>query len=219
MVFGAALAFTALARSVSSAAPQTLDRVVAAVGRTAITASDVRREYALEYFLEHGAAPEAEPDGATRERVRDQLIHQQLLEREAESDGASPWDDARDQPAELAAVRKRFPNAQDFATALRSLGMDERQFTALLVARERSLEIIDEHLRPLVSVEKEAIEQYYRQTFLPEFAKRGAGNPPSLAEVEPQIREILVQQKVNEMLPAWLEGLRASHRVEVYGPA
>lgn len=188
---------------------------MAAVGRVAITASDCEREYRLEYFLEQGKAPQIGPDRTTLERVRDQLINQELLEREASEDAGAP-DTAQSDPEELATVRKKYAGREDFQASLRSLGMDEREFAARLAARERSLKMIDEHLRPLAAVESQDIETYYRQTFLPEFAKHDQGTPPALAEVEQQIREILVQKKINELLPAWLESLRASHRVEVY---
>lgn len=189
---------------------------MAAVGRVAITASDCDEEYRLEYFLEQGRAPQGEPDQATLERVRDQLINQELLEREAVSDGATAPDGARGEPAELTAVRKKYASSEDFRAALRGLGMDESQFAARLAARERSLRVIDQHLRPLATVESQDIENYYRHTFLTEFAKRGEGTAPALAEVEHQIREILVQRKINQTLPSWLASLRASHRVEVY---
>ncbi|MGH9453814.1 MAG: hypothetical protein ACRD2O_07580, partial [Terriglobia bacterium] len=49
--------FCFLTVSGASAQAQTLDRVVAAVGRTAITESDVLQEYRLEKFLDDGRVP------------------------------------------------------------------------------------------------------------------------------------------------------------------
>ena len=60
------------------------------------------------------------------------------------------------------------------------------------------------------------IEAYYRETFLPEYARRGKGAPPALREVESQIREILVQKKIDDELSSWLKELRSTHKVKLH---
>ena len=196
---------------------QALDGVVASVGSVAITRSDVEREYRLERLIEEGQAPKARPDAATFDRVLDRLIDQSLLAQEASAEGLESTTDVRSiAVGRLAGVRKRFSSAGAFDAALRSLGMDEKQLLGLLEKQERTLQMINRRLRPSASPDGTEIEAYYRETFLPEYARRGKGAPPALREVESQIREILVQKKIDDQLSSWLKELRSTHKVKLY---
>ena len=68
---------------------------------------------------------------------------------------------------------------------------------------------VDAHLRPGVQVDSRSVESYYRDKLLPELQARGA-KQVALAEVTPEIREVLAQQKINDLLIAWLHTLRTS---------
>jgi len=199
----------------SNLVAQALDRVVAAVGRLAITQSDVMAEYRLEAFLESGQLPSALPDPAAFQRVRDHLIDQKVLTEEAAAEGPEPADSSRSAADQLAALRQRFPSVEAFRSALGSLGTDEQHLLDRFENQERILRIIDGRLRPLANVESRQIEAYYRDRFLPEYAQNNKQTPPPLAQVEGQIREILVQQEIDRLLPSWLEKLRSTHRVRV----
>ena len=212
----ALMIFTAEAAGHGSGWAQTLDRVVASVGDVAITESDVVREYGLEILIQEGKLPNTPPDAATLDRVRDRLIDQTLLAQETRAEGLE-WPGARSAAQQrLAEVRKRFSSAKAFDSALRSLGMSENQFLEVLAAQQRTLRLIEQRLRPAASPGQAEIQTYYRETFLREYAKRSPGAPPRLAEVESQIREILVQKRINEQLTAWLEELRSSRKVKLY---
>jgi len=76
LTFLAALALFASA----SEGGQTVDRVVASVGNTAITSSDVENELRLELFLDGKLLADADPDMATLNQVRERLIDRVLLE-------------------------------------------------------------------------------------------------------------------------------------------
>ncbi len=194
---------------------ETSDRVVASIGNTAITQSDVEREYRFELFLE-GHLPAALPDAATFESVRDRLIDQKLLVQEAAQENIQLADPPGVAADGLAEVRKRFPSEEAFRSALRSLGMDEKQVLRRLTDRQRILRLIDQRLRPAAGVERAEIEAYYGETFVPEFQRRNTGPAPALADVESQIREILVQKKIDQQLEAWLQELKSSRRVKVH---
>jgi hypothetical protein len=189
---------------------------VASVDNVAITRSDVEREYELEALLDGGRAPKARPDAATFEGVLNRLIDQKLLAQEARAEGPEPARVRAVAAGRLAELRKKFPSAQGFDSALRSLGMNEQQLLEALENQERTLEMINLRLRPAASPDRTEIEAYYRQTFLPEYARRGRGAPPALREVEGQIREILVQKKIDAQLSEWLKGLRSTHKVKLY---
>jgi SurA-like N-terminal domain len=193
--------------------------VVAAVGDRAITASDVEAEYRMERLLDGKNPLGSGPDGNTLNQVRDRLIDRALLEKEATTDGieVAPDDPAVDE--RLKTVLQKFPTPDALRSALSEIGLTEDALRHHLAGEERVLRVIDERLRPLATVDASEIETYYRQTFVPELARRSQQPPPSLAAVENRIREILTQQKIDKLLADWLKTLRASRDVHVYGNA
>lgn len=193
---------------------ETLDRVVASVDNIAITRSDVENAYRFELFLNSKVA-ETPPDRATLELVRDRQINQLLLLREADAEGIPATDSPDTAAEELAAIRKKFGSEEAFQSALRSLGLSEQKVIDRLRDRQRILRLIDQRLRPSAQVEPADIEAYYQKTFVPELARRGTVPAPPLSEVESQIREIITQKQIDQLLTSWLENLKRSHRVSV----
>jgi len=198
------------------AAPrETVDRVIASVDGVAITLSEAERAYRFELFLT-GEAPRAAPDLASLALVRDRLIDQTLLLREADADNIPAADSDQAAAEGLAEARKKFGREEAFQAALRLLHMTEQQVIERLRDRDRVLRLIDRRLRPSIQVEPSEIQVYYQDVFVPEYARRGEGPAPPLGEVEGQIREILTQKRMTEMLDVWLVSLRSSHRVSVH---
>jgi len=75
---------------------------------------------------------------------------------------------------------------------------------------------VEARIRPTVQIAPQTIESYYRDTFLPQLHKLGSQDVP-LAEVSGKIREILTQQKVNELFSSWLQTLRSESKIS--GPS
>jgi hypothetical protein len=72
--------------------------------------------------------------------------------------------------------------------------------------------LVAARLRPNIVIDSKSIESYYNQELLPQLRQAGAKQVP-LAEVSPKIKELLTQQKMNQMLVAWLEDLRSGSRI------
>jgi hypothetical protein len=203
------------ASSSLSTATQTLDSVVASVGNIAITARDVEKEYRLECFLD-GRWPPPPADSSSLAAVRLGLTRQLIL---AQQEGPGPEEKADSEKAaaeRFAAVRKEFARPADFDEALKSLGMTEQQVLARLTQQELMLLLIDERLRPEASPSDDDVANYYRSTFIPQFELRnvGAAAPP-LADVADQIREILTQKRINELLDQWIQELQPTSPVRI----
>jgi peptidyl-prolyl cis-trans isomerase SurA len=192
--------------------------VVASVGNTAITSSDVENEYRLELFLDGKPAADADPDVTTLDQVRDRLIDRALLDEEAHASEikVAPDDSAVDQ--RLDEVRKKFPNLAAYQNGLQALSMTEAGLRQDLAEQQTILQLIDQRLRPEATVEPSEIETYYRSTLIPQLERQGQPAVP-LAQVTDRIREILVQQKISGLLEDWLKRLRAAHEVKTYGSA
>jgi hypothetical protein len=196
---------------------QTIDRIVAAVGNEAITQSDVDREYAFEGLISDGHLPAAPPDPRAFQATLERLIDKTVLEDELKNEPPSAGDMGKAAAERLNEIRRRASSPGAFDRALRSLGVDERQLLARLTLQEGILRMLNRRLRSRGTPDASEIRAYYRDTFVPECRKRGTGSPPALTEVEAQIREILVQQKINQQLNGWLEELRAAHNVRQFG--
>lgn len=194
---------------------EVLDEVVASVDNQAITRSDLENAYEFELFL-NGQAPVPPPDPATLITQRDRLVDQKLLLGEAETEGINESDFDESPADTLAGIRKKFKSEDAFQAALQSLGLNERDALARLGDRQRILSLIDNRLRPQARIESPDIEAYYKNTFVPDLAKRSKSPAPPLSEVEDQIREILTQKRIDELLSSWLENLKASHRVRLH---
>jgi peptidyl-prolyl cis-trans isomerase SurA len=197
---------------------QTLDRVVASVGNTAITSSDVENEYRLELFLDGKSVEGADPDVATLNQVRDRMIDRVLLREEAQASEIKVAADDKAADQRLDEVRKKFPNLTAYQDGLKALQMTEADLRQDLAEQEAILQLVDQRLRPEATVEPSEIEAYYRNTLAPELARQGQ-QPPPLTEVTDRIREILVQQKISGLLEDWLKRLRATREVKTYGSA
>ena len=201
-----------------TASSRTIDQVVASVDGMAITQSDVETEYRTEVFLEEGRVPSMLPDSKTLSPILERVIDQKLLMGEAAAEHADLTASQVRAEQTLADLRNQFSSEEAFHGALRSLGLNEDELLTRIEEQELILRIVDQKLRPLVSVGKEEIEAYYRATFLPEWARKSKENAPALADVEAQIQEILVQRKIDKQLEVWLKELRATHHVRLVGP-
>ena len=74
------------------------------------------------------------------------------------------------------------------------------------------MNFVEVRLRPTVHMQPEEVEAYYRKQILPDMEKAGV-KVVTLQEVEPKIRELLVQQHMDELLDAWLHNLRQQSQI------
>jgi hypothetical protein len=78
----------------------------------------------------------------------------------------------------------------------------------------QQLQLVDSRFRSSIQVSQAEIEQYYKDQVVP---KLPVGDPVSLSDATPRIREILVQNKMNQMLSSWLESLRSQAQIKIFG--
>jgi hypothetical protein len=90
--------------------------------------------------------------------------------------------------------------------------LTEDELRRRVALQQDLLGLVDARLRPNVIIDSKSIESYYNQELLPQLRQSGAQQVP-LAEVTPKIKELLTQQKMNQMLVAWLHDLRTGSRI------
>jgi peptidyl-prolyl cis-trans isomerase SurA len=209
MIVLSALAVPALAGDV-------IDRIVATVNGHIILQSDWNDALCYEALL--SAKSIGEFTDEDRRAVLDGLIDQELLGEQMKSalfQHASEVE-ARKQIDE---ARKLYPEAvteQGWLAVLAKFGLTDKALVAHVEEQIDLMRLVDAHLRPAVQIDSQSIEAYYRDKFVPQLKQAGAGEV-ALAEVSGKIRELLTEEKVNELMVSWLQSLRSESKVSVPG--
>jgi len=112
-------------------------------------------------------------------------------------------------------IRQQYPEAASDAgwqAVLARCGLTQTELNQNVGLELDLMRLVDARLRPTVHIDSKSIESYYNQEFLPQLRQTGAQDV-SLAEVTPKIKELLTQQKVNELMLAWLQDLRSESEI------
>jgi Skp family chaperone for outer membrane proteins len=198
-------------------AADVIDRIVATVNGHVILQSDWDDAVRYEAFIE--GRPLERLTDQDRGRALDRLIDQELVREQAQGADTSqpPADEVQQRIQELQKQHSAIdPSAWQFALA--QYGLAQQQVEAWVAHDLSILHQVEARLRPAVQIAPQTIESYYRDTFLPQLRKAGAQDVP-LPQVAAKIREILTEQKVNEMLSSWLQSLRSESKISVPVPS
>ena len=206
----------ALAIALPARAGDILDRIVATVNNHIILQSEWQEEIRYEAFLSGRALDQV--DAADRKAALDRLIDQELLREQMRS---SDFPHASSEVVEkrLQEIRKQYGDSENesaWKAALVRYGLTEDELRRRVALQQDLLGLVDARLRPNVIIDSKSIESYYNQELLPQLRQSGAQQVP-LAEVTPKIKELLTQQKMNQMLVAWLHDLRSGSRISTEG--
>ena len=199
---------------------QVVDRMVAVVNKHVILESELVQAVRVEFLLQGKplATLSQADNAAALERLIDRVLLEQQIPNPAVLDPT---------PEELAARVKEVrdgvagaagPGDARWAVVLVSYGLTEQDLEEQLAAQVRILRFIDMRFRGLVRVEKDAVEAYYQDKFLPEVRKRHAAEP-ALAAVSGRIEQILAEERIGTLLSDWLKTLRAQAHIEKLLPA
>jgi hypothetical protein len=188
-------------------AGEVLDSVVVTVNHKPIFRSDWDEAVCYELFMQR--KPLSELTEANRVNALQRLIDRQLLK--AQMANADSWQPTgEDLQNDLAKLRSQFPEGKDdrgWTALLTSYGLSEQLLKEHLRTELQVMNFVEVRLRPNVHVEPEEVEAYYKNQLLADLERSG-GQAVSFADVEPKIRELLTQQRIDEMLDVWLHNLR-----------
>jgi hypothetical protein len=193
-------------------AGQVIDRIVATVNGRIILQSDWDEALSYEALLSGRALSFFSDED--RRAVLDRLIDQELLAEQMKS-ASFKHASEEDAAAEIAEARKLHPDAatpEGWQALLARYGITEKALTDHVEQQLDLMRLVDAHLRPAVQIDSKSIEAYYRDKFVPQLRQSGSGDVP-LADVSGQIREILTQERVSELMASWLQSLRAESKV------
>jgi peptidyl-prolyl cis-trans isomerase SurA len=193
-------------------AGEVLDRIVATVNGHIILQSDWDDALRCQAF-EDGRTLDQLP-AAEHKAALDRLIDQELLREQMHS---SDFQHAGDHEVaqRMLEIRRQYPEAataEGWKAVLTRGGLTENELKQHVAQQLDLMRLVDARLRPNISVDSKSIESYYNQQLLPQLRQSGGKEVP-LAEVTPKIKELLTQQRMNELLVSWLENLRSSSEI------
>jgi parvulin-like peptidyl-prolyl isomerase len=201
-----ALFLLVLSATFASAA-EVVDGIVATVNRQVILRSDWDEGVRFEAFMQQKSLDQVtESDHVL---ALQHLIDRQLLKAQmGNTEYMQPTDEAL--RADIDKVRAQVPNGHDdraWQKTLAAYGLTEAALKEHMRNEFQVMNFIEVRLRPNVHVPDEEIEAYYHNQLLPDLSKNG-GSAVALTDVAPRIRELLTQQRMDEMLDVWLHNLR-----------
>jgi peptidyl-prolyl cis-trans isomerase SurA len=186
---------------------EVIDRILAIVNSKAILQSDWEEALRCEALLQ-GRTPESLTE-IERKGVFDRLIDQVLVLEQMRSFNLPPIPEQEIQQRKEE-VRKQLQGsetAQGWQATLERDGVSEEEVSERLRSELEILKFLDARFRTGIRIDNRTVTRYYNEHYLPELRKAGAKDVP-LNEVRQKIREILVQERLNELTSNWLQTLR-----------
>ena len=210
---GAVAMALSMALALSAMAGQIVDRVVANVNGHVILQSDWEQEVAFE-ALANGRDPDSFTS-AERNAALDRLIDQELLREQVRPSQPAPAEQVAARVAESQRVRKLHPDCatdEGWHAKLQRYGLTQSALEKRLGDQIQLMKLVEDRLRPSIQIDQHAVENYYNDQLLPEMKRAGSRATP-LTEVFGRIKDLLAEQKMNELLSGWLASLRSGSHI------
>ncbi len=180
-----------------------VDRIVAIIDRDVITLSEAEQAMWLVELRSEGDL--SLPD------VVERLIEARLIEREVARFTDAPVAEELVEE-QLERVRSSFPSREVFEATLSSRGLSEAELRSEVRRQLGVNRYLERRFRALTYVTDDDIQNYFADEVLPELPDaRG----PTLEEID-QIRRILEEQRFNERVDQWIDGLKERLRIRRY---
>lgn len=203
----AAFAFLACL-TFSLAQSEVTDRLLALVNRDLITESDVRWALALDPDL-----PVLNLSPENRRAMLERIIDQKLLLQEAEKlPRNEPTEEEITEYINKELIAK-FGSNEKFVERMKKVGLEQAMLREIARRRLEILKYVDFRFRSFVFIKPEDIDNYYRNTIIPEAARKGLGAPELSDELKAKIEELLINQRVNSELDRFFDEARAQAQI------
>lgn len=188
-----------------------IDRIAATVGGQVITTSDIALEIRLTAFLNG-----EEPDFSERSRreTTERLVERTLIRREMELSRYPMPQPAEAGPMLAELKKERFAAEQRYREALEKYEITEEQLLQQLLKQLATLRFIELRFRPGIHILDPELREYYENRLLVEWENKSRNAAPAFEEVRQNIEEILINEKVDQLLDDWLKQTRARIRVQ-----
>lgn len=190
--------------------PETVDRIIATVNRTPVLLSEWEDSLRFEAFS-RGRPPQSFTEDERKE-VLTRLVDRVLLLQQMQADYSPTSDEVS---ARVLDIRKQLGVENSdvvWHQLLMQYGINEKELTADVDSQMKIMRFVELRLRPTIRVDRQDIDQYYRDKFVPDSKKSGVEPQPE-EQLVPRIRELLVQQRMDAVLEDWLTNLRSQSEI------
>lgn len=187
---------------------EVLDRMAATVNGHALLQSDVEGELRYEFFA--AKRPLSEASAEDSNAALDRLVDQELLREQMHAKDFQPVA-AEEVAKAFQTFKADYGEGSAWTAALTFYDLTEPDIRGHIETELNQLRLIDLRLRPTIQIDADSIRNYYQQQLLPRLPP---GQHLSLQEATPTIRELLIQQKINDSLNSWLQGLRSQAKIK-----
>jgi hypothetical protein len=199
---------------------EVVDRIAAIVNGELVLESDVEQEERFTKLYPYGMGE----DKPLREQALTRIIDRTLILQQQTGFTQTPVTD-EEVTKEEDDLRKDLPACsttdcktdKGWDSFLATFGFTRDELRARLRLRIQVLRFVETRFRSAIRISDRQISDYYNNTMLPEYAKRGTTAPP-LDTVDDRIEEVLLEQQVSVMLDEWLKTLRDSGHVRIMQP-
>lgn len=184
------------------------DRLLVLVNREVITESDVNWALALDPALQPLTL-----SAENRTAMLERLIDQKLLIQEAEK---LP----RNEPTEeeiTEHINKEliapFGGNEKFLERMKKVGLEQAMLREIVRRRLEIIKYVDFRFRSFIFIKPEEIAQYYRDTEIPQAARKGLGAPELNDKLRSEIESRLINTRVNAELDRFFDETRAQAQI------
>lgn len=205
------------APALPAARGESLDSIVAIVNGEVILESDIEEEMHWYKLQPYRTAM----TGTPREQALNRLIDRALILQQEQGYVQTPIkpqeidDDVKDMRESLPACeRYKCTTDAGWKKFLADEGFTEQELRDRVKSRIEVLRFIQQRFRNGIRISDEQIEDFYKNTMLPQYAKEHA-TAPSIDVLHDRIEQVLLQQQVSSLLDSWLKTLRDEGSVRV----
>ncbi len=198
-----------------SFAGQIVDRMVANVNGHVLLQSDWEEELAFEAFLDARSPDTFTPE--ERKAALDRLIDQELLREQVRPAEDAPADQVAARVTEVRKLHPEAANDDEWRGALQRYGLTQSVLEKRLGQSIQLMRLVEARLRPSIQIDQKAVESYYHEQLIPELKKAG-NREVALPEVFGHIKDLLAEQRLNQLLHGWLASLRSASRIQTLAP-
>ncbi len=182
-----------------------IDSIAVRIESDVITESEVQELAAYQDLVDGKSQP--------RSDILNELIDQWIVRGEA-SAAQYPQPLKADVDSALAQLQKQFSSTADFQRRCGAAGINESSVRRILRRQMYLSRFLDFRFRPAAQVDSAQVQKYYDDTLVPKLKSQGEKIPP-MSAVEPEIREVLVQQDIDMLSQQWLDDTRSGLTIDI----
>ncbi|MGH9738931.1 MAG: hypothetical protein ACRD4X_10130 [Candidatus Acidiferrales bacterium] len=185
--------------------PAPIDGIAVRIESDIITDSQVEELAAYQKLVSGKSNP--------RSKVIRELIDQWIVSGEATAT-QYPKPSPADVDRALAQLEKQIGSPADFEKRCADAGIPERAVRGIFARQIYLSRFLDFRFRPAAQVDAKQVQTYYQDVLVPELKAKSDKVPP-LNDVEPEIREVLIQQAIDVLSKQWLDDTRSGLTIDI----